>query len=93
MNFNDRTVPRLKADQRRFMDRQSERLKQIGIHPAFTVSTVHVRVTDQKSYGDRHKPDILYGEWTAKETDGQVVVTRTEYGCLKKGEGARGDVG
>jgi 4-hydroxybenzoate polyprenyltransferase len=27
---------------------------------------------DQK-YEDRHKPDILYAEWTVKETNGQVV--------------------
>ena len=40
MNLNDKTAVRLKADQRRFMDRQSERLKRLGIHPAFTVSSV-----------------------------------------------------
>jgi hypothetical protein len=80
MTFNDKTVARLKADQKRFIDRQSERLKQIGINPAFTVSTVHIKVTDQKSYDDRHKPDIVYAEWVAKEADDQVIVTRTEYG-------------
>jgi hypothetical protein len=88
MELNEKTAARLKADQRRFMDRQSERLKQIGIHPAFTVSSVHIRVTDQKSFEDRHKPDILYAEWTAKELDGQVIVTRTEYRYLENDEGA-----
>ena len=83
MNLNDKTAARLKADQRRFMDRQTERLKQLGIHPAFTVSSVHIRVTDQKSYEDRHKPDVIYAEWTAVEKDGGVVVTRTEYGYLE----------
>jgi hypothetical protein len=88
MELNEKTAARLKADQRRFMDRQSERLKQIGIHPAFTVSSVHIRVTDQKSFEDRHKPDILYAQWTAKELDGQVIVTRTEYRYLENDEGA-----
>ena len=86
MSFDEKTAARLKADQRRFMDRQSSRLKQIGIHPAFTVSQVHIRVTDQKSYEHRHTPDILYAEWTAKEGDGQIVVTRAEYGYLKTAE-------
>jgi hypothetical protein len=52
------------------------------------VSSAHIRVTDQKSYEDRHKPDILYAEWTVKEADDQVIVTRTEYRYLKNGEGA-----
>jgi hypothetical protein len=69
------------------MDRQSERLQQMGIHPAFTVNAVHVRVTDQKSYEDRRKPDILYAEWTVREADDQVIVTSTEYGYLRNGEG------
>lgn len=38
---------------------------------------LRVRVTDQK----------LYGEWTANEADGQVIVTRIEYGYLKSVEG------
>jgi hypothetical protein len=82
MNFEDKTAARLKSDQRRFMDRQSERLTQMGIHPAFAVSPVNVRVKDQKSYADRDEPGILYAEWTAKEVNGQVVVTRIEYGYL-----------
>jgi hypothetical protein len=73
MGLNEKTAARLKADQRRFMDRQSERLKQMGIQPAFTVSSVHIRVTDQKSYEDRHKPDILYAEWRAVEKDSGLV--------------------
>jgi hypothetical protein len=40
-------------------------------------------VTDQKSYDDRHKPEILYAEWAAVEKDGGIVVTRTEYGFLQ----------
>jgi hypothetical protein len=87
MKINDKTAARLKADQKRFMARQSERLKVMGIHPDFTVCADHVRVTDQKSYEERDKPDVLYGEWTAKEADDQVIVTRTEYGYLKTGEG------
>ena len=86
MELDDKTAARLKADRRRFMTRQSERLKEIGIHPAFVVSSDHVRVTDSKSYDHRHEPDIVYGEWTAKEHDGQVVVTRIEYGYLKNAE-------
>jgi hypothetical protein len=66
------------------MDRQSERLKQMAIPPAFTISPVHIKVTAQKSYEDRHKPEILYGEWTAVDKDGD---TRTEYGYLKNSEG------
>ena len=86
MDLNATTAARLKADQKRFIDRQSERLKQMGIHPAFTVCPVHIRVTDQKSYDDRQKPDVLYAEWTAVEKHGEIVVTRTEYGYLKNGE-------
>jgi hypothetical protein len=86
MNFDEKTAARLKADQRRLMDRQSERLKQMGILPAFTVCPVHLRVTDQKSYEDRHKPDVLYAEWTAFEKDCGIAVTRIEYGYLKNGE-------
>ena len=43
-------------------------------------------MTDSKSYDHRHEPHIVYGEWTAKEADGQVLVTRIEYGYLKKAE-------
>ena len=54
---------------------------------SFSVSPVHIKVTDQKTYEDRHKPDIVYAEWTASEKDGGIVVTRIEYGYLKNGEG------
>ena len=86
MTFDDKTAARLKADQKRFIRRQTERLKAMGIYPAFAVSPDHVRVTDQKSYEDRDKPDILYGEWTAVDKDGEILVTRTEYGYLKNSE-------
>ena len=85
--WTERTVARLKADQKRFMARQSERLKQLGIHPSFSVSPVHIKVTDQKTYEDRDKPDIVYAEWTASEKDGGIVVTRIDCGYLKNGEG------
>jgi hypothetical protein len=79
----EKHAARLKADQRRFMDRQLWRLQEMVIHPAFSVSPDRIVVTDQKSYTDRDKPHILLAEWTAKEVDGQVVVTRIESGYLR----------
>jgi hypothetical protein len=67
MNIDDKTASRLKADRTRFIERQHERLKQIGVQAAFTVNAVHVRVTNSKGYEDRHNPAILYGEWTVSE--------------------------
>jgi hypothetical protein len=86
MEFSYKTVGRLKADQKRFMERQSERLKQMGIHPAFSVSPDHIKVSAQQSYEERKNPPVLYAEWMVKEVDDQVVVTRIEYGYLN-GEG------
>jgi hypothetical protein len=62
MIFNEKTAARLKAEQRRLMDRQSARLKQIGIHPTFTVSPVHVRVTDQTRSGARHVAVFVFSQ-------------------------------
>ena len=86
MEFSYKTVGRLKADQKRFMERQSERLKQMGIHPAFSVSPDHINVS-QQSYEERKNPPVLYAEWMVKEVDDQVVVTRIECGYLKNDEG------
>jgi hypothetical protein len=87
MTFSFKTIARPKADQKRFMDRQSERLKQMGVHPAFSVSPDHIMVSAQQSYEDRKKPAVLYAEWNAVEKDDEIVVTRTEYGYLKNADG------
>ena len=41
MNIDDKTAARLKADQKQFIRKQSERLKAMGIQAAFGVCIDH----------------------------------------------------
>lgn len=74
---------RLKADQKRFMARQSARLREIGIGVGWTISSIRATATPQWKWEYRNQSDAtVYADWRAEEIDGHVVVTRTEYGYL-----------
>jgi hypothetical protein len=81
----EKYASRLKADQRRFRDRQTARLREVGIDVGWTISSVHATATPQWKWEYRNKFDrTVYADWRAEEIDGHVIVTRTEYGYLPK---------